>query len=197
MTTRRTFLQATACTALPLSMRGFAAPAAPPNRRPSELHAVLVGSHAVAQSFGAAFAARGTTAHAMPDDEITALWLGAIRPLWERGPAAIAGLTRPAALFCLEQLAWSHGLRVVFHAEHVVHADGSTTHQVQRGAASAGLTATRLLQAGPGWAERLAQAMATHHRTSMDPRFGPSLAALEPPLPPDAQLLTSWIIAAA
>ena len=150
-----------------------------------------------ANSFGGKFAALGAPVHAIADDEITELWLGTIRPLWAKGPATIAGLTRPAALFCLEQLAWSHRLRVVFHAEHVLHADGSTSHQLHRGAAGVDLTATALARAGAAWPAQLAQAMATHHRNPWAPRFGPSLAALEPALPPGAQLLTSWIIAAA
>ena len=133
----------------------------------------------------------------MVDEEITALWLSTIRPLWEKGPAIIAGLTRPTTLFCLEQLAFAHGQRVVFHAEHVVHADGSCVHQLQRGAASAGIGAADLARAGAAWPAQLAQAMATHHRNQWEPRFGPSLAALEPALPSGALLLTSWIIAAA
>lgn len=196
MTTRRTFLQAAAA-ALPVSMQGFTVTAAPAGRVQAQFQAVVATPPGAATSFGESLVARGITVHAMADDEITALWLGTIRPLWEKGPATLAGLTRPATLFCLEQLAWSHRLRVVFHAEHVLHADGSTAHQLHRGAASADLTAASLAQAGAAWPAQLAQAMATHQRNRWAPRFGPSLAALEPALPPGAQLLTSWIIAAA
>ncbi len=196
MTTRRRFLQATAGAALPVSMHSLAAAAISP-QRPPQFRAVVVGSQPDAISFGQHFAAGGTPVHALAEDEITSLWLGTIRPLWLAGPVAIAGVTQPATLFCLEQLAWSHGLRVAFHAEHVLQADGSTVHQLQRGAAAAGVTATHLARAGATWPTQLAQAMATHRRHRWDPRFGPSLASLEPALPPDAQLLSSWIIAPA
>ncbi|MEO6368733.1 MAG: hypothetical protein ABIP38_12170 [Steroidobacteraceae bacterium] len=196
MTTRRAFLQATACAAaLPVSMQGLTAPAGSAQGAP-RFRAVVVGSHPAATVFGKHFAARGIPVHTLAEDEITSLWLGTIRPLWQQSPVAIAGVTRPATLFCLEQLAWSHGLRVAFHAEHVVHA-GSTVHQLQRGAAAAGITDADLARSGADWPTRLAQAMASHRRNRWDPRFGPSLASLEPALPPEAHLLTSWVIAPA
>jgi hypothetical protein len=41
-----------------------------------------------------------------------------LRAAWTKQPVAIAGLTAHGPLFCLERLAWDHGMRVVFRAEH-------------------------------------------------------------------------------
>jgi hypothetical protein len=78
-------------------------------------------------------------------------------------------------LFCLEQLAWSHGLRVTFHVEHLV----TPAHPTQT-----------------AWAETMADIVTMHSPTPG--RFaGPTSAGLAPAPTPDAQLLTSWIIASA
>jgi len=139
----------------------------------------------------------GATVHPLADGDVTQVWLDHIGPAWQRGPAAIAGVTARPALFCLEQLALSSGLRVVFHAEHVVHASGRTEHSLLRGADSVGLAPTDLTHAGQQWSARVADALATYRPDGARARFGRSHAALEPVLPAGAQLLTSWIIAAA
>ena len=46
----------------------------------------------------AILAARGAVIHAVPDGDVTSLWLSTIAPAWRRGPVAIAGLTRPPVL---------------------------------------------------------------------------------------------------
>lgn len=43
----------------------------------------------------------------------TAAWLDVLDPLWRDGPATVAGMTSPSALFCIEQLAHGHGMRVL------------------------------------------------------------------------------------
>jgi hypothetical protein len=139
----------------------------------------------------------GAAVHPLADGDVTQVWLSQIGPAWLRGPAVVAGLTARPALFCLEQLALSSGLRVVFHAEHVVHPNGRTEHSLLRGAESLGLSAEDLKQAGRHWPARIVDALAAWRPQAPRPRFGRSTAALEPALPPHGQLLTSWIIAAA
>jgi len=51
------------------------------------------------------------------DGDITEVWFHDLHPRWQRGPAAIAGLTAHGALFCLERLAWDVGMRVSHRAE--------------------------------------------------------------------------------
>ncbi|MBX5462648.1 MAG: hypothetical protein IRZ28_16355 [Steroidobacteraceae bacterium] len=132
----------------------------------------------------------------MADADITQVWLHQIGPAWRERPVPIAGLTARSALFCLEQLALSRGLRVVFHGEHILYPDGRTEHSILRGAQRAQVSARDLTRAGPQWPAAIAEALARHRQNPRPERFGPSDAALEPALPPGAQLLTSWIIAA-
>ena len=45
--------------------------------------------------------------------DVTRLWCDTLQPLWQSAPASIAGVTGEDVLFCLEQLAAGHGLRVL------------------------------------------------------------------------------------
>jgi hypothetical protein len=197
MTTRRELLQLAACAALPTTLVASTAASASTTAEPADLHAVLVEASASgARAFGQRLAARGTTVHSLQGGDITTAWLTHVRPAWRQSPTTIAGLTTSSALFCFEQLAWSHGLRVVFHAEHIVHVDGSVEHALQRADGGTDITGATLLRANAAWPLRLADAMAAR-RVVPGNRQGPSMAALEPALPNGAQLLTSWVIAAA
>lgn len=195
MTSRREFLQGAALAAVPLvaGLPGAAAAATPP------FHAVLVDArHAQARRFGSQLAARGARVRAMPDGDVTALWLDDIGPAWRRAPVAIAGLTRPPVLFCLEQLAWAQGLRVVFHAEHVLCPAGAVQHVVHRcDPTPAAMEAADLALRGPLWPAALADQVAAQGLLPRQAAVGPSWAGLAPPLPSGAELLTSWIIAPA
>jgi hypothetical protein len=170
----------------------------------ADFHLVLFDArYSEARSAAARIGGAGAATHALVDGDITQVWLEHIGPAWQRGSAAtaanaaIAGITARPALFCLEQFALSSGLRVVFHAEHVVHPNGRTDHALLRGAESVGLSPVELANAGAQWSGRVADALAAYRPQSAGPRFGRSNAAFEPVLPPQAQLLTSWIIAAA
>jgi hypothetical protein len=155
---------------------------------------IVDDSLASARAFGGRLRLHGIPVFSIPEGDITALWLEHLRPLWASGPVPVAGLTTPATLFCLEQLAWQHRLRVTFHAEHVMQSGAGIEHTVQRDSHSRRLTAAALRRAGGRWPQRLADALATQ-RVQNTPRPGPSLAALQPTLPAGAKLLTSWIIA--
>jgi len=72
---------------------------------------------AAARSFGRTAAWRGESVHGFEGD-ITDVWYHDLHPRWQKGAAAIAGLTAHGALFCLEQLAWDVRMRVVYRAEH-------------------------------------------------------------------------------
>ena len=65
----------------------------------------------------------GLSLHAIEGD-ITDLWFHDLSLRWKQEPAAIAGLTAHGPLFCLERLAWDHGMRVVHRASHVASVDG-------------------------------------------------------------------------
>jgi hypothetical protein len=158
---------------------------------------VLIDSrHAQARSLGADLSGRGARVYALPDGDITQLWLRQIDPVWRDGPVPVAGLTERPALFCLEQLGFTHRLRVVFHGEHIVHPGGRTEHALLRGSAAADLSTRDLVRAGPLWPALIAEAIANHRVSTRGVRAGRSEAALAPALPAGAHLLTSWIIAA-
>jgi hypothetical protein len=159
----------------------------------SSHHLVLVeDSFAPAAAFALRAQVHGASLRLIRGGDITDAWLQSVRPAWQRGRASIAGLTTPSALFCLEQFAFAHGLRVVFHAEHVLLPDGRVTHQVQRSRQP--ITAATLDRAGGRWPQRLADTLVAN-RLVRAARPGPSLAALAPSLPAGSTLLTSWIIA--
>jgi hypothetical protein len=52
--------------------------------------------------------------------DITDFWFNELSLKWRQAPVAIAGLTGPGALFCLERLGWDHGMRVTFRGVHRV-----------------------------------------------------------------------------
>jgi len=195
MTTRRTFIQA-AATAVPASLAAFRMANASAATS-LDLHAVVIDTdHAAARTFGRRLGAYGTSVLSLREGDVTVLWLNEIRGAWAEKPAAIAGLTTPAALFCFEQLAFSHGLRVVFHAEHIVLPEGRVEHQLQRGGSIPDFSAEDLARSGQRWPTRLADAVSGRAKPR-GRRPGPSLAALQPAMPEGATLLTSWIIAPA
>lgn len=154
--------------------------------------AVIDADHLAAMAFAVRLSRHGIPTLAIRSGDVTDAWLKSVRPAWQHGRASIAGLTTPGALFCLEQFAQGHGLRVVFHAEHVLLRDGSVQHEVQRAAQR--VSAASLHRADHRWPQHLADALiATSPNGARRP--GPSLSALEPALPAGATLLTSWIIA--
>jgi hypothetical protein len=62
--------------------------------------------------------------------DVTDLWFNDLSLRWRERPVAIGGLTGTDALFCLEQLAWDHRMRVVLRAEHRYREDGSIEHAI-------------------------------------------------------------------
>src|SRR6185503_6678607 len=130
MTNRRELLKAgLATTALPLV--GTSALAATP--APSDfiaLYKVVYDTRFGASvAFAHRAAASGVAIHGMSGD-VTRFWYDDLYHRWRESPAAIAGLTAQGALFCLEQLAWDHRMRVVFRAEHSC-LDGGVAHALE------------------------------------------------------------------
>ena len=137
--------------------------------------------------------------------DITELWYRELEPLWQRSPRPVAGLTPYAALFCLERLAWTHGMRVVLHGTHTGLASGAVQHVLKapwRAApASPGIPGSN----ETGWPEALAAQLARQASErgwnalppavcSAEARFRTAgcvpAAGIEPPL-------HSWVIARA
>jgi hypothetical protein len=118
MASRREFLQAgLAASLLPVaaSAAGSAAEASNP---PLPYYKVIVDERFPASvAYGKEWKTRGAAVYAIRGD-ITDLWFHDLDHRWkQQGPAAIAGLTAHGPLFCLERLAWDHGMRVVSRVE--------------------------------------------------------------------------------
>lgn len=61
----------------------------------------------------------GTLLRAVNGD-VTRFWYDELQPVWRQQPVAVAGSTLPDVLFCLEQLARDHQLRVLWREEQTV-----------------------------------------------------------------------------
>ena len=112
----------TAAVAVPLPRATPPQPAAVATRRMREFAFIFDQRFAAAHALANAMAWRGHKVFGYAGD-ITALWLREIEPQWARRAGALAGISTPAALFCLEQLAAQHWLRVV--TRHEQQAGGS------------------------------------------------------------------------
>jgi hypothetical protein len=83
-----------------------------------KLHlAIFDHRYAAGRRFAASSEAGGVATRQVTSD-VTDLWYSELHPLWKRQPVAIAGLTTYAPLFCLERLAWDHGMRVLQREQH-------------------------------------------------------------------------------
>ena len=188
VTNRREFLQTAAVlSAAPLAGRiaAFAA-----GRESAALEAVVFDTrHAAARDFGARAGLLGVPQRSI-DGDITALWQHELRDRWRTAPVSVAGLTERPALFLLERLAWDHGLRVVFEAEHQPDGRGSAVHRVVR-PADPGL-AVELDAAGPRWASALASALVAG-AVARARDFRPTSSGLVA-RPGEPLTLSSWII---
>ena len=130
---------------------------APPG---TPLHAVVLDERfAEAASFGARVRLHGLPTRIVQGD-VTDLWYGELYRLWKDRAAPVAGLTAYAALFCLEQLAWDHRMRVVYRGVHTRGTDGRVDHVL----------------AGP---QRIVQAIGRTAQADWTAELASSLAAIE------------------
>jgi hypothetical protein len=119
---------------------------------------------------GRQFAARaetlGAPVHASGAN-VTDLWYADLYHRWQRGPAAIAGMTVYPAFFALEMMARDAGLRVVYRAEHQFRG-GGVKHQLSASRSTL-VKARQLTQAGDLWASRVADLVMSspRRRTSL------------------------------
>jgi hypothetical protein len=113
MASRREFLQAGIAAAV-LPIAAWARVSAPDTTgNPSSFYKVIVDERFPASvEFGMEMSRLGAPIHTIQGD-ITDLWFHDLDARWKQSPVAIAGLTAHGPLFCLERLAWDHGMRVV------------------------------------------------------------------------------------
>ena len=114
---------------------------------------VVEASSPEAKLFGARLASHRQTVHEIRAD-ITAVWFEHFDRQWRDRPMLIAGITLRPALFCLEQLALVHGMRVVHHGVHTRLGPARTSHVINR--SFAGYGTTELAFAGSMWPDAIA-----------------------------------------
>lgn len=123
--------------------------------------------------------------------DVTKLWYDDLYHRWKQGAAAIAGLTSPDALFCLETLGNDAGLRRVLKVEHRP-SPGGVEHQLE---GPAGLLQQSSLDAcGAAWAGRMAQ-LAARCPATRTGRAETLVASEGVPLRTDYPALVSWVLA--
>jgi hypothetical protein len=117
MNSRREFLQAgIAASMLPLAAAGSSLSPSQRDERASFYKVIFDERFPASVAFGVEWIARGAAVHAIRGD-ITDLWFHDLDLQWKKRPVPIAGLTAHGPLFCLERLAWDHGMRVVSRVE--------------------------------------------------------------------------------
>lgn len=116
-TSRREFLQAgLVASVLPVTLSATGSAFPPPNARASFYKVIFDERFPASVLFGEGWKALGAPVHAIRGD-ITDLWFYDLDVQWKKRPVPIAGLTAHGPLFCLERLAWDHGMRVVTRVE--------------------------------------------------------------------------------
>jgi hypothetical protein len=155
---------------------------------------VYDGRYPVCAAFAEWMRKRGIATRALDDGDVTNAWFNDLALRWRQSPAAIAGMTAPEALFCLEELAHDHRMRVTFRADHRLRS-GDVLEHCLRGPPSMPREVMAMRE-GTAWYERMAELAVQCSRRR------PALAA-EPyvlldrgsavrPLPTS---LVSWVIA--
>jgi hypothetical protein len=116
--------------------------------------------YAAARAFGAAgeHACSSAGAAAIHGD-VTALWSNELRREWLAGGGAIAGMTTARTLFCLEQLAKDHWMRVTLRAEHAAATGPVVAHRLT--APEAMVAPMRSALAAADWPAQTAGVLAT------------------------------------
>ena len=220
---RRRFCLSSAAAAISLGVGGSSASAAPmppaadgfADGNPIALDAILFDSRfPSSRAFGAAAKSVGRATTALQGD-VTGLWRHHLRPHWARG-GAIAGMTTASSLFCLEQLAKDHWMRVVVRVEHRGSPPGSLAHRVTAAEPMLSRTCAALANArdwpdhawrghqwpGRAWPDQLIDVLTSCVRAKDRPQrtrlaFSPERpAGVERGSPTAAADLVSWIIAA-
>ena len=197
MASRREFLQiGVAALALPISARAGLKPAlsAPAKESaPTPLYKVIFDErHASSRAFADEVKKLGAPLYGMKGD-ITNLWFNDLDARWKKEPIAIAGLTEQGPLFCLERLAWDHGMRVVYRADHTYRQDGYMEHELS-GSERMLREAVELSSSGPDWSSRVASLLT---RCPASRAQASKLTVVTPGMKQsgDPQHLVSWVIA--
>jgi hypothetical protein len=197
MASRREFLQiGVAALALPISARAGLTPAnsgLANQSVPTPLYKVIFDQRFLSsRAFAGEVKRLGAPIYAIKGD-ITDLWFHDLDARWKREPIGIAGLTEHGPLFCLERLAWDHGMRVVYRADHTYRSDGYMEHELS-GSEQMLREAVDLSSSGANWSSRMASLLtrcpASRAEASKMTVVTPTARQAD-----DPEHLVSWVIA--
>ena len=197
MASRREFLQlGVAALTLPISARAgwqTASVETAVGPEPARLYKVIYDQrHASSRAFAEEAKKLGAPIQAIRGD-ITDVWFNDLDARWKREPAAIGGLTEHGPLFCLERLAWDHGMRVVYRADHTYGPDGYLEHELS-GSERMLREAILLSSSGPDWSRRAAALLVRCPAGSM-PVANSRMVTPGVQRTGDPEHLVSWVIA--
>jgi hypothetical protein len=120
--------------------------------------------------------ADSTAAIAAIDGDITALWLYGLRSHRSHrsqrsagGSGAIAGMVTARTLFCLEQLARDHWMRVVVRAEHAISQGHEAAHRLT--ASEPMIARMRWALCDRDWPMKMPSALAAYQGVDDAPRM--------------------------
>lgn len=91
--------------------------------------------------------------------DITEVWFGDLYYRWKKAPEAIAGMTAPGAIFCLEMLARDAGMRTALRIDHRRLAGGRVEHEFA-GPEEVFMRAADSESDAKDWPERMAEIVA-------------------------------------
>jgi hypothetical protein len=129
MTNRREFLRIGIAAASTWPLAAEAAEVSTVAVRPVPLYkAVYDVRFQQSKQFAGRAAQLGVAIQAIGGD-MTRFWYDDLDRRWKQGAVALAGLTTQGPLFCFEQLAMSHRMRVVLRARHLYPGDGRVDHE--------------------------------------------------------------------
>lgn len=195
MSTRREFLEGCAAAAAGLATFQLVTDSASARvgHGRHELQRVIFDrDFAEARSFASAVRALGIRAQAISGD-VTSLWYDDLFFQWRAGAVVMAGLTGCSSLFCLEQLAWDAGHRVVLRVNHTPTANGTVEHTFH-GSTALMAAAEQLIAQGSDWSASMARLVA---QCPGRIRSHTSRILIETPASssPWSEPLASWLIA--
>jgi hypothetical protein len=124
--------------------------------------------------------------------DITDFWFTDLSLRWREAPVAVAGLTAHGPLFCLERLAWDHGMRVVFRGTHRLLHSGRLEHSIAGPAGTIAAAQSAGLE-GSQWARGVARLL-----NSCETARESSSITMAGATPTNGRLdetLVSWVVA--
>jgi len=125
--------------------------------------------------------------------DVTSLWYDDLYHRWKKGPAAIAGLTAPGALFVLETFGNDAGLRLQFKADHRIQ--GNQVEHRLFGPSPMLRAALPLETNGNHWSAHMSRVMCGVRCTSFERTEARLMTQASGGLPGEHNYLVSWVLA--